>query len=199
MDEHRLVQGLVAGDRDAIAEFLDRSHHAVFCLAVRLTRDPERRRDWTHSTLLGILDDLARGRFVYRRPGSFWAWFRKRAYFRLLDEYRRERRLHAREIAGDPESGGPDLSEFGGGSDPAEEIERVELVSAIESCLDRLPNRDQRRALSLLLGQDLSYDDVAVALAAPLNTVRAWIRRGRILLRACLAERLGLEVGTIDV
>lgn len=145
-----------------------------------------------------MLDDLAGGRFVYRRPGSFWAWFRKRAYFRLLDEYRRERRRDAREIAADPESGGPDLSEFGGGTDPAEEMERVELASAVDACLERIPHPEQRRALTLLLRQDLSYEDVAAALAAPLNTVRAWIRRGRILLRACLVERLGVRAETAD-
>jgi RNA polymerase sigma factor (sigma-70 family) len=171
----------------------------VFCLAARLTVDRQRREDWTHSTLLGILDDLRCGRFAYRRPGSFWAWFRKRAYFRLLDEYRRERRHEAREVTVDPDAGGPDLSEFGGGSDPGIEIERVELVAAVDACIERIPSPDQRRALILLLRQDLSYEDVAATLVAPLNTVRAWIRRGRILLRACLAERLGLGVGTADV
>lgn len=190
-DERRLAEGLIAGSHDAVAELLSRTHHPVYAMACRITQDPDRRRDWTHSALLGILEDLERGRFVYRHPGSFWAWFRKRVYFRLLDEYRRHRRASQREVAPDPETGSLDLSDFGGGVDPADELERVELRAALEECLGRLSSHDQRHALDLLLISDLTYQEIAASLRAPLNTVRAWIRRGRLQVRRCMAERLG--------
>jgi RNA polymerase sigma-70 factor, ECF subfamily len=193
-DERRLVDGLLAGSQDAISEFIDRTHFPVFCMACRLSGDTEQRRDWTHTVLLAILDDLAGGRFLYRRPGSFWAWFRKRAYYRLLDEYRSQRRLSTRESSTDAAGLPRDLEAFAGGENPEEELERVELQRAIEDCLERLPSADQRRSLDLLLLQEMSYQDIAEALAAPLNTVRAWIRRGRLALRKCLAARLGRAV-----
>jgi RNA polymerase sigma-70 factor (ECF subfamily) len=192
--EKDLVDGLLAGDRAAISDFLDRTHHPVFCMACRFTRDPELRRDWAHATLLGVLEDLKLGRFVYRRPGSFWAWFRKRAHFRLLDQYRSHQRTAGREVAtGQDEGEDRGLPGATGPIDPAEAMDGVELLSAIEACLGRLPNAQQRRALGLLLLEDLTYQDIADALAAPLNTVRAWIRRGRLDLRRCLAQALGLE------
>ena len=36
-DERELVDGLLAGREEAVAEFLGRSHHAVYFLAARLS------------------------------------------------------------------------------------------------------------------------------------------------------------------
>ncbi|HEY3216703.1 MAG TPA: sigma factor-like helix-turn-helix DNA-binding protein, partial [Candidatus Eisenbacteria bacterium] len=52
-----------------------------------------------------------------------------------------------------------------------------------------IDNPDHRRALSLRLFDDLQYQEVAAAMETPLNSVRAWIRRGRLALRRCLAAR----------
>ncbi len=190
--ERRLVEGLLARRDEAIAEFLSRTHHPVYCMAARLAADSGTRRDWSHDVLLGILEDLERGRFDYRGPGTFWAWFKKRAYFRLLDRYRRSKLDGERET---PQGGTFDLPELhaAGLEDPVEEMGRVETRAAIEACLARLENADHRRALDLLLFQDLAYESIAIAMDAPLNTVRAWIRRGRLLLRKCLVHTLGWD------
>lgn len=190
-DERVLVDGLLAKDAAAVAEFLRRTHHPVYCMACRIAGDAPMRRDWSHDVLLGILDDLELGRFVYRGPGSFWAWFKKRAYFRLLDRARRARLTREREA---PVGGVDDLPEsFAPESeDPSMTMERIEERSAVEACLSRLENRDHRRALDLLLFEGLAYEAIAEILEAPLNTVRAWIRRGRIQLRRCLVKSLGL-------
>jgi RNA polymerase sigma-70 factor, ECF subfamily len=184
-EEQRLVGGLLTREPHAVAEFLERTHHPVYCMALRLARDPDRARDWAHQVILGVLDDLARGCFVYWRPGSFWAWFRKRAHFRLLDEYRRDR--WARGSASEEV-----LLAVPGAEDPARDAERAELRSAIEGCLDALASVEQRRSLELLLFEDLGYQQIAEILSAPLNTVRSWIRRARLAVRRCLIERLGL-------
>ncbi len=202
LDERHLVEGLIAGAPGAVREFLDRTHHPVYCMAIRLSSDPETRRDWCHDTLLGILDDLRLGRFEYRGSGSFWGWFRKRAHYRLLDEYRRSRRISGRESP----RGGPleledaeavpgGLSRWSGwnGGDPHEELERVEMLSALETCLRALDNENHRKALELLWLQDQPYEEISLALEAPLNTVRAWIRRGRLAVRTCLTASLGLD------
>jgi RNA polymerase sigma-70 factor (ECF subfamily) len=195
-EERNLAEGLCAGEHGAVARFLARTHHPVFCLACRLTHDPDLRRDWTHSVLLGVLEDLRQGRFTWRHPGSFWSWFRKRAYFRLLDEHRRRRLRVARESTDESLQA---LVEIAGGDDPAAEAERAELRAALEVCLESLPNPEHRRALALFLLEDAAYAEVAECLRAPLNTVKTWIHRGRVLVRRCLAERLGLHLEPDDV
>lgn len=188
--EAELVKGLASDDASAVHEFLARTHHPVYCMACRLTGDPSVRRDWAHDVLLGILDDLRLGRFAYRGPGSFWAWFKKRAYFRLLDEYRRARRTGARETMMGLDL--PDLPEARTETSAELELERVEVQAALEKCLGRIPNENQRRALALVVLQSASYEDIASAMDAPLNTVRAWIRRGRLAVRRCLLDSLDL-------
>jgi RNA polymerase sigma-70 factor (ECF subfamily) len=189
--EADLVCGLRSGDRSSVLEFLNRTHYPVYCMSCRLTSDPDRRHDWTHDVLLGILDDVRGGRFVFTRPESFWAWFRKRAYFKLLDQYRRQvRRREQHE--GDP-ADPVVLSDFTGSEDPAAELVRNETIAAIEGCLERIQSLRQRQALALLLFQELDYQDIASAMTASLNTVKSWIRRGRILLRRCLIQTLGMH------
>lgn len=189
-DERRLAEGLSTGRLESVTEFLERTHHPLFCMACRLTTDPDLRRDWAHAVLLEILEDLRTGRFIYRCPGSLWGWFRKRAYYRLLDEYRRHRTRLAREGQADPGDPSCEFARAAGIDDPGAEMERLETFEAIETCLAALDNQDHRRALSLRLLEDMSYEEIAESMGAPLNTVRAWIRRGRLSLRGCLAKRL---------
>lgn len=191
-EEKRLVEALRAGDEAVLEDFLRHTHHAVFALACRLTFDPDQRRDWAHTVLLALVEDVRAGRFVFRHAGGFWSWFRKRAYFRLMDECRRTAREQARVRSADDPENAPDLASYGVAGDVAEEYESVALRADIEACLERLPNDDHRRALRLLLEDEAPYADIAKALASPLNTVRVWILRGRQGLRRCLAERWGL-------
>lgn len=193
-DEAGLVAGLAANDREWVERFVRGAHRAVYAFAVRLTHDPDLREEWTHVALLRLIDDVREGRFALRHPGAFWSWFRKRAYFLVLDQLRRRRREAARTHP-DPELEAlPDLAPYGAG-DPAREFERVELRADIERCLEALANADHRRSLELLLLADLSYEDVAAATRTPLATIKTWIRRGRIRLRECLGRRWGLEAG----
>ena len=190
-DERALADALVRGDPARGAEFLERCHHAVYAQACRLVTDPDLRRDWTHDCLLRLLDDLARGKFTYRRPGSLWAWFRCRAWFLLLDS----RRTHRRRAGFQLVDGESVLESALDPREPGRDLTRWEIADAVEHCLDRIDNVDQRQALRLLLFRELSYQDIADTTTAPLNTVRAWIRRGRLALRRCVAARLELEVG----
>lgn len=191
-DERTLLEGLQRRDPRTRDAFLRATHHPLYCLACRVTRDPDLRRDWAHTALLGVLADIEQGRFVFRHAGGFWSWFRKRAYFRLLDERRRHLKQQSRERQQDAhEDEAPDFREFGVETNPSAELERVELAAAVEDCLTRIAAEKPRRALALLLGQDLDHEGIAAALSAPANSVRVWVMRGRVALRKCLAVRWG--------
>lgn len=135
------------------------------------------------------MEDVAGGRFTWRRPGCFWAWFRARTPYLLLDSLRARRRLESREIG----DGDGMLDPAAGGDDPALDLENLEIVSAVVACLESLANEDQRQALALLLYEESSYEEIAATLGRPLNTVRTDIRRGRLALRECLTRRLELD------
>lgn len=189
--ERSLVEGLQAHDPAARTEFFHKAHHAVHAYARRLTPDPDLQRDWAHDALLRLVEDVEQGRFVYRGPGSFWGWFRVRAPFLLLDSLRIRRRLEAREGPGNGE--GDEAADPVGPDDPSLDLERLEILHAVETCLLAIAHQDQRRALDLLLFHDLTYEQIAEALGIPLNTIRTDIRRGRLALRECLVRRLELD------
>jgi RNA polymerase sigma-70 factor (ECF subfamily) len=67
----------------------------------------------------------------------------------------------------------------------ADERSRTEVVAA----LDRL-SRDEREALFLFAVADLSYEEIAVALAVPIGTVRSRLARARERVRRQLGEEL---------
>lgn len=188
-EEAALAHGLASRDGEAVAAFVERAHGAVFALALRLSADPDLRRDWTHAVLLRLVQELGSGAFVYRRPGSLWAWFRKRAYYLMLNQLNEHRRRGRQELRGE-ELDAALLGLAAAGASPIEELERAETRRLVEAALASIENRDQRRALWLLLDQELSYQEIALAMGAELNTVRSWIRRGRLAMRSFLLARL---------
>ena len=57
----------------------------------------------------------------------------------------------------------------------------------VDSCMAQLGG-SQRQALALAYYKGLVHTEIAVALGAPLGTVKAWVRRGMDRLRNCLEQ-----------
>ncbi len=191
--EAALVRGLQAADPEAMAVLVERGHRAVFALACRLSGDPDLRQDWTHSVLLRIIEEMGKGAFVYRRPGGFWVWFRKRAYYLMLNHLNEFNSRGQRELVDDDLDSILPPSSSDAATCPAEELQQAELRRSLEDALAQVENSHQRRALWLLLDQELSYQEIAETMGAELNTVRSWIRRGRLAMRLFLAGRLEFD------
>ncbi len=185
--EDVLVAGLSRADASAQTAFVVLAHDAVFGHVCRLTRDRDLRQDWTHEILLRLMRDVSSGGFVYGRPGSFWAWFRTRAWFLALTERRRELRRSRREQLS-PDGELPDMP---ADDDAALAAAEGEAAAALRDCMAKLDNPDHFQALHLRLAEDRTYDSIAAAMDRPINTIRTWIRRGRLELRRCLAARFG--------
>lgn len=66
-----------------------------------------------------------------------------------------------------------------------EQLNSVREASALNRCLDSLEGM-QRQAITVAYFQGLSCAELAEHLAAPLGTVKSWIRRGMERLRRCL-------------
>jgi len=190
-EEKALAAGLAAGDPASVKDFLLRTHRPVYAMTARLTGDPDQRHDWCQDILLKILEEMAAGRFVYRRPGCFWAWFKIRVNFLLLNHYCQHKKHTDRWSAGEIGEAILDRIPVGKETSPLELVEAVEMRRVIEECLEDMASDDQRQALHLVLFQDLPYQDVADHMGATLNTVRSWIRRARIGMRRCVAEKMG--------
>ncbi|MBV4543118.1 sigma-70 family RNA polymerase sigma factor [Pseudomonas vlassakiae] len=64
-------------------------------------------------------------------------------------------------------------------------VERDHQGSALERCLATL-EEDQQRYIRVAFFEGCSYAELAERHSVPLGTVKSWIRRGLLRLRACL-------------
>ncbi len=188
-EEEALVIGLIEGSPHWVNEFLSRTHRSVYAMTARLSTAPDQRHDWCQEILLKIVNEMAAGRFVYQRAGCFWSWFQMRTNFLLINLYHRKKKHNQRWSTGEIGTALLEKMPLKNNADPLRILEAAEARQIIEECLDEISSLDQRRALGLLLFQELSYLEVSEALGATLNTVRSWIRRARISMRQCVAGK----------
>ncbi|MGY2291785.1 sigma-70 family RNA polymerase sigma factor [Pseudomonas sp. SDO528_S397] len=66
-----------------------------------------------------------------------------------------------------------------------EQLDRAREAGALNRCLESLEGM-QRRSITLAYFQGLSGSELARHLAAPLGSVKSWVRRGLERLRRCL-------------
>lgn len=60
----------------------------------------------------------------------------------------------------------------------------------VNLCLDEL-EPDQKRSIALAYYEGLTHSELAMKLDSPLGTVKSWIRRGLLRLKACLERERG--------
>jgi RNA polymerase sigma-70 factor (ECF subfamily) len=126
--------------------------------------------------------------------GTPMAWMAAAARYRAIDHLRaRAARpeiavgdLPARPGHGEDDDG-DDLTRRQPDPDPGPDAgtDARASASAVQDCLDTLL-APQRQSIKLAFYQGLSHGEIADHLGAPLGTVKGWVRRGLIALRACL-------------
>ena len=191
--EEALAAGLSRSDPQHVEDFLRRTHRPIYAMAARLTRDPDQRHDWSQDVLLKIIQEMAAGRFVYQRPGCFWAWFKMRANFLLINRYHQHKKHNERWNTGEVGAALVDRMPMKEGADPEHLLEAVEARRVVEECMDELNSEDHRQALHLVLFHEQAYQEVADAMGASLNTVRSWVRRARVAMRQCVAGKFDYQ------
>jgi RNA polymerase sigma-70 factor (ECF subfamily) len=71
-------------------------------------------------------------------------------------------------------------------ADPLSYLSRMSDATALSRCLERL-DVSKRTSILLAYVDGYTHQQIAARLNAPLGTVKAWIRRGLLSLRECLA------------
>lgn len=72
--------------------------------------------------------------------------------------------------------------------DLEEEIEKIELKKTMKDILEKLPSR-QRMVITLRYFEDLSYNDIALAMNQPIGTVKTDLYRARTALKQYLSKK----------
>ncbi|MBK1661605.1 sigma-70 family RNA polymerase sigma factor [Paracraurococcus ruber] len=170
-----LLGAVAAGDRAALRMVYDRQSVRLFGIANAILRDRDAAADALQDAFLKVSERA--GQFDAVR-GEASAWLAGITRHAALDIARRR----GRELPTDDPALG----------DTPVEPEALEAVAAgaegrrLRDCLAALDEKN-RRGILLAFVHGLSHAQVAARLGLPLGTVKAWIRRGLLQLRECLA------------
>ena len=163
-----------SGDPRALGEVYDLLAPELLRVALHTTRDPVEAEDVLQATFLAAIEQAER--FDPARRVLPWL------VGILANEARKARERGARR----PD---PERVARSGGSSPAEESERIELLAQLDAALARIPEAF-RPVLQLRLRHGLTVPEIAAALERAPGTVRSQLARGTELLRRALPAGL---------
>jgi RNA polymerase sigma-70 factor, ECF subfamily len=171
-DDDILMQRIAARDEEAFQLLVLRWQQPVFAFLWHMLRSREEAEDLAQDVFLKVLDKAPR----YRPEGKFRSWVLRIAANRARSALRRRKVL--RWVSFDP-----DVHDRPRGDDDASTLlERGETVARVRDAIGRLPQR-QREAVVLRRYQELSYEEIAVALDATLPAVESLLQRAAANLR----------------
>jgi RNA polymerase sigma-70 factor (ECF subfamily) len=171
MDDTALLEAVAEGNQDAMAAVFDRYSRIVYCIALRVLREPSLAEDVMQEVLLQV---WKRPQSFVARRGSLAAWLSVVARNRAIDVLRKRSPL-------DPlgELPLPDPR------DVAQESEQSWLIDKVRTVLNTLP-AEQQRPLELAYFQGLSHTEIAEQTGSPLGTVKTRIRAGLMTIRKAM-------------
>jgi RNA polymerase sigma-70 factor (ECF subfamily) len=174
------LAGLLAAcarrDRAAFERLYRESAAKLFGVALRILR----REDWAEEVLQECYLRVWNHAHEYRAGlAAPMTWMTSIVRNRCLDRLRRPRFEVADEdgaLVEAAESPNPG---------PLAALEQDAEARALKRCLEALEAK-QRQAIALAYYDGLSHSELAAHLREPLGTVKTWVRRGLMRLKACL-------------
>jgi RNA polymerase sigma-70 factor (ECF subfamily) len=171
-----LLAATARGERAAFARLYQLSAPKLFGVALRIVR----REDWAEDVLQECYVRIWSHAGEYRTGlASPMTWMASIVRNRCLDWLRRPNPEVPDEegaLVAAAESANPG---------PLAELERLSNAQSLARCLQELEAK-QRQAIALAFFEGLSHSELARHMREPLGTVKTWVRRGLLRLKACL-------------
>jgi RNA polymerase sigma-70 factor (ECF subfamily) len=176
LDHAGLLVACGRGDRAALQAIYQREAPVMIGVATRIVRRREVAEEVVHDAFVQIWRHAAT---FDPAIGSARAWMfsivRNRAINALRDASREE------PVENDELTAAAEADSEAGNA-----FDRLAEGSALKNCLERLEPK-RRYGVLLAYVEGLSHGEIAAKLGVPLGTAKAWLRRGLIQLRECLA------------
>lgn len=174
-EQAELIAGVARGERRHFERLYALFFRPLSGYLLRLVRDPALVEELVDDTFFEAWKHAAR----FRAESKLSTWLFGIARHRALTALRSRAPDH------------DDLDEHEGladeGPGPEAQASQRQAAQALGAALSALP-ADQREALELVLHQGLTYEEAALVMATPLNTVKTRVFHARRKLRDALAE-----------
>ena len=169
------------GDREAFRLLFARYSAPLFSLAVRIVGNTGEAEELMQDAFVKIWKNAASFDSRKSRPFTWAVTIMRRT---CIDHLRKRRRLPATTPLPDDAGATPNYSTSEDGRQLTEA--REDSARLVEALAKISPN--PRRALELALFSELTHSEIAQRLGQPVGTVKSWIRRGLLDLRAALND-----------
>ena len=184
----QLMSATKHGDRAAFDQLTQTLRSRAYLLACSLVGSKEDALELTQEAFLKTY----RARATYTDGSPFLPWFHRILKNTCFSHLRKEKRLRAHTLSPASGEGEPDWEIEGDEPAPDADLASDEATQAFWRGFRRLSARD-REILTLRHFQELSYRDIARALAIPEGTVMSRLFHARARLREHLAGHFGEE------
>jgi RNA polymerase sigma-70 factor, ECF subfamily len=171
------------GDVQALRDLTMSHQDAVFRLALHLLRDPDHARDAAQDVFLNVFRALP----GFRGDSAIKTWIMRIARNECMSRIDSQTRWRNRIVAEDSVDGYQQGIESIQDTQH-DELYSVEVSNEVRRSVAEL-SEPYRSAIALRYFAELSYEEIADALDSPLGTIKAWIHRGKTLLRNKLATQ----------
>lgn len=168
-----LVRQVLAGRPEAFALLVDRHHARCLRIATHLLADSDDAEDVVQDAFVRAYRHLGN----YRERDKFGAWLTRI----LVNQCRTRATKNARYVALEPEMHTADLAVQ---ATDAQFERRTELAQAMAQLVP-----EQREAIVLRFGEDLSYDEMATVTGVGVSALKMRVQRACARLRTLLTER----------
>jgi RNA polymerase sigma factor (sigma-70 family) len=190
-DLQALLARVALGDRAAFGVLYRTCSAHLLGVILRIQNDRAQAEDVLQEVFVNVWKAAGSYNAALAAP---MAWLASVARNRAIDSLRRRRAEPATLSTSITGADGEEqdlLARFASAEPGPQQLrEQADAALALRGCLARL-SAEQQQCLSLAYFQGLSHGEVAEQLRQPLGTVKSWVRRALIALKACL-ERAGM-------
>lgn len=172
------INAIAGGDRDAFEQLYRATSAKLFGVCLRVLPDRNEAEDVLQEVYTTIWRKAAQ--FDASRASAI-TWLAMIARNRAIDRLRaspgpaRQAPIEIAELLPDP------------GASPAHEAEAATDRERLGVCMDQLDGR-RRSLIRTAFFEGATYEELAARVGSPLGSVKSWIRRGLLQLRACLEQ-----------
>jgi RNA polymerase sigma factor (sigma-70 family) len=179
LEDFKLIDMAIDGDDAAYARLLQRYKRAVYHMILKMVRNIDDAEDLTIESFAKAFKSLHR----FKKDFTFSTWLFRIATNNTID-FIRKRKLNTLSIENtftddDGQSVSIDVEDEN--LNPQEEAIKAQKAELMQLFVDKLPAKYQK-LVRLRYFHELSYEEIAEELDAPLGTVKAQLHRARELM-----------------
>jgi len=180
LKDFKLIDHAVnGGDEQAFAELMDRYKRPVYHMILKMIRNTDDAEDLTIEAFAKAFKNLHK----FKKDYTFSTWLFRIATNNTIDFIRKKKLKTFSLNTSFTDDGGEsvNIDVEDNNLNPQEEAIKSQKIELVQMFVTKLPPKYQR-LVRLRYFDELSYDEIAKTLEAPLGTVKAQLHRARELM-----------------